>query len=202
MIHAVISVTWSGSIISVRVPVKLMAINFESSGVLHYKANFMRPCLKLTFLGLCQVSSWEFKKLTNVVFSSFDCESIESCAHLVNILMKAYSVACLEKVWNVCWVCCMFRKRLKRRSRFWYQHEFSDAHRVSFRRLSPEIYLLCDWNVLHWLGIGVCLLHGCVLLKSTEQAWSRWIEILFETGKDLTSRHNCKHLHVFHSLCI
>ena len=57
MIHAVIIVKGSGPIISVRVPVKLMAIDLESSGVLHYKANFVRPCLKLTFLGLCQVSS-------------------------------------------------------------------------------------------------------------------------------------------------
>ena len=57
MIHAVIIVKGSEPIISVRVPVRLMAIDLESSGVLHCKANFVRHCLKLTFLGLCQVSS-------------------------------------------------------------------------------------------------------------------------------------------------
>ena len=41
-------------------------------------------------------------------------------------------------------------------------------------------------------GNGFCLLHGCISLKSNEQAWSTRFEILSATGKGLTSRYNWK----------
>ena len=156
----------------------LVLLDHSSIGKINWKC-FLKICLYSMFIYLVYFSRRKFQKLRKVVFSSFDCESVEC------------SLVLLSKHSEIIVTCLDIGQSGSQDFDFGWRI-FRHIHWMYPRRFIPEM-CICREECLICSVIGmycaswesIWLLHGCVSLKSNARAWSRWFQILFAAGKGL-----------------